>query len=67
MTIFDPQTLGRLSAQEAPKWATGGAQAHPSESQKCYKIEWILIICGLEASQCGTRQQGREEEQHKGA
>ena len=34
--------------------------------KKGYKTQWILTICGLEASQGGSKQQDHEEEQREG-
>ena len=65
-TIFDPQTLGRLRAQEAPKWAPSGAQAGALGLKQGYEPQWILKSSGFDASQGGPKQQDEDEMQHEG-
>ena len=52
--------------QEAFLGAPRASQEGPPGSQKGYKTQWVLTNCGLEASQGGTKQQGRQEEQQDG-
>ena len=44
MRRFGPQTLGRLWAQEAPKWGPSGAQVGAPRLHKGYKTQWIFTI-----------------------
>ena len=65
MAHFDPRTLGRLWAQEAPSLAPSGAQAHALGWQKGYKTQWVLTIFCFEATQGGTKQEDQHEEQQE--
>ena len=66
MTHLDPTTLGRLWLRDAPQMWPKGLPGGRQWSAKGRENHCVSIIRGLAASQGGTQQQNRQDEEHEG-
>ena len=64
--VLSRRPWGVYGAKKPRSWLQVAPKPTPKDCKKATKPKLILLICGVEASQGGTKQQGHEETQHGG-